>query len=119
MPSFDKLKVSPIKDCHFYRVAQWYKIANGDIMVVDPNTPRVVTFDPWPRIIFLEAQGKQTVTEFVFYMASQYEKKIPIELDETILSMIDNVLKTGLIRLSNVPVELDPKHAKPYEKDNG
>ncbi|UPK68495.1 hypothetical protein [Chitinophaga filiformis] len=117
IPPFDKLQASPIKDCYFYRVAQWHRLSDGNILAIDPNAPRIVTFDPWPQLIFLEADGKRTVTEFVAYLASSYEKEVPLELDDTVLTTIDNVLKTGLIQLSTIPIQLDPKILKPSDNN--
>lgn len=58
--------------------------------------------DPWPQLIYLEADGQKTVSEFVYDMASKYGKKQPIpeQLDSTIIQMINSLLDDKLIELS-------------------
>ncbi|NML40360.1 hypothetical protein HHL17_24395 [Chitinophaga sp. G-6-1-13] len=113
IPPFEVLKSSPIKDTYFYRIAQWYWMNNDNIAIIDPHGSRVITLDPWPQKVFLDALGKITVTEYVDYVSSEYKKNVPVRLDETILLMIDKLVKERLILLSNIPVELGPGYIQP------
>jgi hypothetical protein len=70
--------------------------------------------DPWPQIVYLAADGRKTISEFVYYMASQYDdEKIPTELDKTILEMIDSLLSQKLIELSDIKKDLAENIMKP------
>lgn len=102
LPPFNELKNSEIKGLYFVRLARWDWLNQDMIHVVDNNAPRMITMDPWPQLIYLEADGQKTVSEFVYDMASKYGKKQPIpeQLDSTIIQMINSLLDDKLIELS-------------------
>ena len=52
--TFELLHDSPIKERYFIRTAQWDWLDHEHIAVVDPNSPRMLTMDPWPQWIFLD-----------------------------------------------------------------
>ncbi|WP_147323396.1 hypothetical protein [Chitinophaga silvatica] len=85
------------------------------ITVYDNQGARVFTLDPWPQMVFLDANGRLTISAYVDYVASKYKKEIPIDLDKTILSMIDLLLKDKLISLSEVLREPDPENHEPIK----
>src|SRR6478735_4170099 len=91
LPPFEELKKSDIKDKYFIRLAQWDWLNENTINVTDNKTPRVITMDPWPQLVFLEANGQKTVHDFVYELASKYGKKetIPTDLDSTIIQIIN------------------------------
>ena len=55
LPPFNDLSNSPLKDKYFIRTSRWDWLDDTMIHVVDNNTPRMITMDPWPQLIFLEA----------------------------------------------------------------
>jgi hypothetical protein len=66
------LQVYEARDHYFIRVAQWRWLSKEMICVVDPHGPRILTLDPWPQLVFLAASGTQTVSEYIYEMASKY-----------------------------------------------
>ncbi|MEP5255485.1 hypothetical protein [Winogradskyella rapida] len=102
IPSFEILQNSEFKDKYFSRLSPWDWMDNKMIHVFDKNSPRVVTMDPWPQLIYLEATGQITVSEFVYKMASSYNRKTPIpkELDTTIISVLNDLIEDNLIELT-------------------
>lgn len=116
VPDFEAIHHSPLKDQYFYRTRQWFYMSNGMITVIDSAAPRMITMDPWPQMIFLDATGKQTIGEYVNFIAGKYQKNIPADLDITILSMIELLLKDDVISLSMVPREPDKEHQAPVRK---
>ncbi|MBC9929387.1 hypothetical protein [Chitinophaga qingshengii] len=116
VPNFEALYHSPLKDQYFYRTRQWLRGNNDNITIIDNTAPRVITMDPWPQMIFLDATGKQTINEYVNFIAGKYKNNVPADLDTTILSMIDLLLKENVICLSTVPREPDPQHQVPVSK---
>ena len=102
VPPFNELRSSEIKDKYFIRLAQWDWLDENMIHVTDNHAPRMITMDPWPQLIYLEADGQKTIHEFVYDMVSKYGRKqpIPADLDSTILQMIDSLMEDRLINLS-------------------
>jgi hypothetical protein len=115
IPCFEVLKKSPIRDHYFCRAAQWRWLNRDMITVIDSHASRVFTMDPWPQLIFLAANGKLTITEYVSHLAGKYKKEIPSDLDNTVLSMIELLLKDKIIGLSTVPREPDPANNLPIK----
>lgn len=115
IPDFGTLKKSPLKDLYFYRTAKWHWINKDMITIIDSHAPRMITLDPWPQLVFLGASGKLTISEYVHLMARKYDKLIPPNLDTTVLSMIDLLLKDQVICLSGAQREPDPEHNRPFK----
>jgi hypothetical protein len=101
LPSFKEIEKSDLKDKYFIRLARWDWLDAEMIHVTDNHAPRMITMDPWPQLIYLEADGQKTVYEFVYYMASQYGKNesIPEALDSTIIQLLNNLVNDRLISL--------------------
>jgi hypothetical protein len=114
LPPFKVLATHPYKDKYFYRVAPWRYLDNhGTITITDPNQPRMLTLDPWPQLVFLDAKGSMSVGQYVEHMATLYTSPIPANLDEAIIETLDILLlKAKLIKLSDTPVQLDPANDK-------
>lgn len=93
---FEKLENSEWKDKYFVRTMQWDWLNETMIHVFDNKRPRMITMDPWFQQVFLDAEGRKTVKEYVLWMADQYKKgQIPKELDETILKVISDLINDG------------------------
>lgn len=63
----------------------------------------MITMDPWPRLIFLEAEGQKTVHDFFYQMVSQYrrDEPVPDDLDVEVLEIIESLINERLIGLCN------------------
>lgn len=99
-PSFETLDGFAQKDAYFVRTASWYPMGNGLITVLDPHQPRMLTMDPWPQIVFLEADGQKTVAEFIDHMARKYTGAIPAALDRTIIEELLKLIDYKIVQLS-------------------
>ncbi|HAA12003.1 MAG TPA: hypothetical protein DCE41_10015 [Cytophagales bacterium] len=117
-PTFGALHASPFKDHYFLRLAPWDWLDRETIYVWDIHSPRMITMDPWIQLIYLDADGEKTVSEFVYHMADKYGRRetIPEALDQTILDGIENLLSDRLIELSEVKKELSPKVKIPLKE---
>lgn len=102
-PRFKTLESFLERDFYFVRMAPWDHIDAHNIVVFDPHSSKILTLDPWPQLIFNAANGKRTVSEFVHHLAGQYGKKIPAQLDRTIIQEILKLLEDGLIAFSRYP----------------
>ena len=119
-PPFNELEGSSIKGKYFVRTCPWGWHDDKMIHVFDLNSPRVITMDPWPQLIFLEADGQKTIEEFVHQTASTYGRgeKIPEKLDSTILEVIASLLENKLIELQNDKTEMAENVKKPRTQTN-
>lgn len=117
-PEFNSLKVFPYKDKYFQRVATWDWLNKEQIHIFDPHGPRLITLDEWPQLVFLDAKGKLTVSEYIDYMASKYPGKIPEELDETIIYQLNTLAEEKLIEYFDEEVKLETKFENPISETN-
>ncbi|MDA9774320.1 hypothetical protein N9B82_05125 [Saprospiraceae bacterium] len=98
LPPFETLRDSSLRDKYFARTMQWGWFTEETIHVFDVGgpVPRMVTMDPWPQQIYLDADGQITIKEYVLWMAGKYSKnQVPKELDETILGLIEDLVEDG------------------------
>lgn len=112
-PEFNSLKVFQYKDKYFHRVATWDWLNKAQIHIFDPHGTRLITLDEWPQLVFLDAKGKLTVSEYIDYVASKYPSKIPRELDETIIYQLNTLAEEKLIEYSDTEVKLEAKFENP------
>ncbi len=99
IPEFKALNFFEKKDFYFIRTAEWDWMDKNTIVVFDHYSPRILTLDPWPQLIFIGATGQKTIWEYVFFMAGEYESNIPDSLDDTIINEIRTLLDYGIIEL--------------------
>jgi hypothetical protein len=114
-PPFDFLAGFDKADLYFIRTASWKWLDNRNISVIDPHGPTVFTLDPWPQIIFLAANGNKSIKEYVFYVADQYTRSIPDNLDTTIIGEIETLIKYRIIKLSETQIHPEKEFDQPLK----
>lgn len=115
-PPFTTLAQYNHKHSYFVRVAQWYWLENNMIAVIDPHNPRMLSMDPWPQSVFLAAEGKKTVAEYIYAVADDYTGDIPAELDKTIIEEVEKLAGYRIIMLVNEPQDLNELFKQPVSK---
>ena len=108
----------PLKDKYFYRLMQFRTTGIYDVMImaIDSKSPRVITFDPWPQLIFLGATGLKTVHQFTIEMAKGYKGEVPPLLEKTIIEEIEKLITENVIAISDDKVFLPKELLYPYDK---
>lgn len=71
----------------------------------------MITMEKWHEIVFLAANGEQTVGEFVANMGAQYKSGPPMGLEEQIHGIVSVLVGEGLIRLHDTATPLPPYFA--------
>jgi hypothetical protein len=90
---------------YFRRAARF--IAKGDqLFVVDRNSPRVITMDPWPQLVFLAADGEQTVQQFVDRLGASYAGGTPAGLSAQVEGIIAQLVQEGVLETTDRPSPL-------------
>lgn len=90
-----------------------YRVFETGIVVIDPNSPRVITMDPWPQLIFLSADGAHTVAQFVDHLSAQYEGGAPAGLTNQIHDIVSKLERDGLLHLHAEPMPLPSMFQEP------
>ncbi|SFD86095.1 hypothetical protein SAMN05518672_103561 [Chitinophaga sp. CF118] len=119
--SLEVLSTYANKDKYFVRVAHFMKLNFNQctITVIDPHGPRMITMDPWPETIFLNATGKRTVRQYIEETAGSYNGRVPSQLDSFIISELEKlVFEYRIIELTDVPNTLKPQFEEPIPGGN-
>lgn len=118
---------------YFYRNNAYTRLTGGDgeVALVDKRNPNeTVKLEPWLATVFLLADGQHTIDELIHYMRSQYGEQPPEELERTILSVVERLVESSTVQLSETsrempyhlarPIEeLDPNEARSYLQEDG
>lgn len=125
LPPFDYVENSSMKDKYFCRTLQWDFLTEEMIHVFDHRGTklRMITMDPWPQQVYLDADGQKTVKNYILEMANLYAPQpIPEQLDKEIIGVIEDLIKDGdLVELkdfkTNLPYYVDaPKSQQDSDK---
>ena len=100
---------------YFYRTAIFTR-ENNQIALADINQPDKVTpLDDWLGTVLSLADGSHSIQELVDYLGNQYTMA-PANLEETLHSVIERLLESKLIKLSDTAVTLPYYLAAPMEE---
>ncbi len=100
---------------YFYRCAAFTR-KNNTVALADINQPdHTSELEEWFGVVISLADGQHTLQELIDYMAKQYATA-PVNLDETLDSVIERLLEGNLIKLSQEKVQLPYYLANPIEQ---
>lgn len=95
-----------LKDKYFYRLIPFRKLDNKTAVAFDNKSPGVITFDPWPQTIFLNATGLKTIYDFIAEIAEMYKGNVPPRLEETVIEETEKLINRGIIAVADERVAL-------------
>ncbi len=100
---------------YFYRTVIFTRKA-GIVALADINNPTQTTkLEEWFGVVISLADGKHTLQELTDYMSQQYQQK-PERLDDTLESVIERLIESKMLKLSEKAVELPYYLAAPVEQ---
>lgn len=102
-----------IGELYLSRAARYTDMKAAGIAVIDPRSPRVMTMDPWPQMIFLMADGEHTVAQLITHLSSQYQGGAPPGLADQVRDIVLLLEREGVVQLHAQPKLLPPEFARP------
>lgn len=103
------------KSQYFYRTVIFTRKA-GIVALADINNPQESTkLEEWFGVVISLADGKHSLQELIDFMAKQYPQK-PERLEDTIESVIERLVESKMLKLSENTVELPYYLAAPIEQ---
>jgi len=101
IPNWELMENYPKKDYYFIRLMPWGWMSEEQIFVSDINSPRIITMDPWPQVVYLNATGSKTIAKFAKWLAGKYEGNVPDTLIGDVIDLMETLsTKDPLIELS-------------------
>ncbi len=88
------------------------KISLIDIYNPDAETKEL---EPWLGLVLQLADGQHTIDELFQYMANLYNGTPPPNLDDTVRSVVDRLVESKFIVLTEKATELPYYLSLPYE----
>ncbi len=91
----------------------------GDkVSLVDLSNPEAepLVYEPWLGLVVALADGPHTIQELISYASQHYANGPPGELVPTIESAVKRLSETGIVRLSDEPIELPYYLTLPAER---
>lgn len=103
------------KSHYFYRTVIFTRKA-GIVALADINNPTESTkLEEWFGVVISLADGKHTLQQLIDFMATQYQQK-PDRLEDTLESVIERLIESNMLKLSEKAVELPYYLAAPIEQ---
>ena len=101
---------------YFYRNLIFSKKGKA-ISIVDIHNPKNIKeeLDPWFAMVFQLADGQHTVDQMYQFMTTQYDGTPPENLEDTLISVVDRMVKSKLIMLTKEKTNLPYYLSMPYE----
>lgn len=90
-----------------------FALKQGSLVAYHPAKPRVFSFDDWPKLVFLEADGERSVGELIEYFAGGYDGAPPPNLSAIVVEQCARLEAEGLVRMQYEPCPPAAEHAAP------
>ena len=100
---------------YFYRTLM-YSDKEGQVTVYENAPPYgPIPLEPWLGLVVQLADGQHTLQELIDYVASRYQGDVPENFLKTMGSVIERLLESGGIALSETPYTLPYHLSMPKE----
>lgn len=100
---------------YFYRTVVFTRKA-GKVALADINNPTETTeLEDWLGVVVSLADGAHTLQQLIDFMSRQYQQT-PERLEDTLDSVVERLLESKMIKLSDTAVELPYYLAAPIEQ---
>ena len=102
---------------YFYRNVMFSK-SGEKISLIDIHNPdnEREELDPWLGLVLQLADGQHTLDDLFQFVSSKYNGNPPPNLDETIRSVVDRLVQSKFIMLTEKATELPYYLSLPYEQ---
>ncbi|KAB2877333.1 hypothetical protein F9K33_16530 [bacterium] len=95
-----------------------YSMLKEQVVLHERGRPQMTTVDEWPQLVFLSADGKHTVADFIAAVSRQYSGGAPKGLPEQTRQVIRDVAAHGYIVLMSKPQKLPYYLSMPIEQQD-
>lgn len=87
-----------------------------EVAIVDVYVPDLfVALEPWLGVVISFADGQHTIEALFAYMRQQYNGQPPLQLEKTIISVVERLIASEVLRLTAEPVTLPYYLASPWD----
>lgn len=101
---------------YFYRILVYTRQEEKVAVVGRDDQEKTIPLEAWLGVVVSLADGQHTIGELVEYLGGRYQDEPPEELKRTIESVIDRLVESEVIRLSDEPVRLSYHLTVPQEE---
>jgi len=99
------VQIDKYQDRYFSRCLT-YDLTNGQPVVIDNKSPRIITLDPSLVLIFGAADGQRTARQFVAELEACFPGRPPASIAPETYALMAKMEAQGLIRFTDRPAQL-------------
>jgi hypothetical protein len=101
----EKIPADKCRDRYFVRCLS-YDVVDGRVLVTDYKSTKMTALDPWCAVIFVAADGRRTVRQFIAQLEAQYENGASSSLTAQTYQLLTKMEEKGLIRFTDQQTQL-------------
>jgi len=87
-------------------------------LVTDFEPIQTTPLEPWMSLVFLMADGEHTIEQLYQQLTRQYKGNAPSDFETTVESVINRLIETDAIGLSEKSMSLPPYLTTPFNKQD-
>jgi len=102
------------KKHYFYRTVVFSRAGNKVSLADIEHSQQTTDIEEWMGVVISLADGEHTLQELINFMANQYQQ-VPDKLEETLASIVERLVESKMLILSETKVQLPYYLAAPIE----
>ncbi|MEN8168369.1 MAG: hypothetical protein ABFR65_12965, partial [Pseudomonadota bacterium] len=101
---------------YFYRILAFTRLG-GEVALIDKSDPaETIPLESWLGTVISLADGQHSIEELIDYLRGQYGSNVPAELERTVESVIERLIESQALMLSDESNVLPYHLSKPLEE---
>lgn len=106
------------KSKFFFRKAVYTEAEGKAELVTDFEPTKTTPLDPWMSLVFLMADGEHTLGQLYQQLEKQYKGNIPSGFEKTVESVVNRLMESQAVGLSEKSMQLPPYISTPFNKQD-
>ncbi|MEN8180533.1 MAG: hypothetical protein ABFS39_18195 [Pseudomonadota bacterium] len=104
------------KEKYFYRILAFTRL-EGEVALIDKfDQAKTIPLESWLGTVISLADGQHSIEELIDYLRGHYGSNVPAELERTVESVIERLIESQALMLSDEPYVLPYHLSKPFEE---
>jgi hypothetical protein len=104
------------REKYFYRILSFTRLG-GEVALIDRLDPeKTIPLESWLGTVIALADGQHSIEELIDYLRGHYGASVPAELEHTVESVIERLIESQALMLSDEPYALPYHLSRPFEE---
>lgn len=104
------------REKYCYRILSFTRLG-GEVALIDRFDPeKTIPLESWLGTVISLADGQHSIKELIDYLRGHYGTNVPAELERTVESVIERLIESQALMLSDKPYALPYHLSRPFEE---